>query len=41
MIPLDVAVLIIFHIGIIILIIAANFFEDASSYLQERKDTQS
>lgn len=36
----SVSIIAAFPIGIIILIIAASFFKDASGYLQERKDTQ-
>lgn len=36
----SVSIIAAFPIGIIILIIVASFFRDASGYLQERKDTQ-
>ena len=36
----SVSIIAAFPIGIIILMIAASFFKDASGYLQERKDTQ-
>lgn len=34
----SVSIIAAFPIGIIILIIVASFFKDASSYLRERKD---